>query len=112
MHLLKLSFFFKIYIVLVSETIGARSGEVSEALGAVKKKSYSESLNKDLKMEAIALTLNRELEESKKKEERVSRRNLESRREVDLFAEARKVIGLFPVKPRNILDNHQGDYTT
>ena len=57
------------------------------------------------------MTLHRELEDSRSKKDRGSRRNLEGRREVDLFSEARKVIGLFPVKPRHILEHHQGDYT-
>ena len=30
--------------------------------------------------------------------------------EVDLFAEARKCVGLFPVKAKHILDFHTGDY--
>ena len=33
-----------------------------------------------------------------------------SRLEVDLFAEARKCIGLYPVKARHILDFHEGEY--
>ena len=33
-----------------------------------------------------------------------------NRLEVDLFAEARKCIGLYPVKARHILDFHTGDY--
>ena len=30
--------------------------------------------------------------------------------DVDLFADARRCIGLYPVKPRHILDFHEGDY--
>ena len=30
--------------------------------------------------------------------------------DVDLFAEARKCIGLYPVKARHILDFHEGEY--
>ena len=48
---------------------------------------------------------------SRRKEERVLRQRSDSTREIDIFAEARKVIGLFPTKSRHILDFHQGKYT-
>ena len=51
-------------------------------------------MNSELETASRALTLHKEIEDGKRREERSSRRFKESRKEVDLFAEARKVIGL------------------
>ena len=45
-----------------------------------------------------------------RREESSFRLRKNSSLDVDLFAEARKCIGLFPVKARHILDFHDGDY--
>ena len=52
---------------------------------------------------------------SSKKRERHENDSMRQRsfssRDIDLFSKARKCIGLFPVKPRRILDFHEGAYT-
>ena len=78
--------------------------------------SYSYQLRKGLSgMRSLSLLKElREAEENSNKKENNQVEILNSRPrqrlEVDLFAEARKCIGLYPVRARHILDFHEGDY--
>ena len=76
----------------------------SEVTGTSRKKSYSLTLSKELEDVTKEITLQRELEISGKREGRDSRQRSENRKDIDIFFEARNVIGLFPIKARHILN--------
>ena len=78
--------------------------------------SYANQLSRGISgLKAVSLLKKLRASEESNSEENVNRvrrptLKSSSNLEVDLFADARRCIGLFPVKSRHILDFHSGDY--
>ena len=109
------------------ENRSSRTG-AGNSSGSVRRLTYAENVGKVSANGSNTLSLLRELrhseEASREREWRVENRRNEREREprvedrrrnrswnIDLFSEARRRIGLFPVRARHILDFHEGNYS-